>query len=217
MWIVVDNGSEFDKVTVLFGGDATKARVSEVTFMQQRTSYAGRSRFFPTQEENISLAQEENTSSAQEEKTSSAQEENTSSAKKEKTSSVGLVRGHADKRRKQALYREGDLVWIHLRKECFSTWRFRNLKPRGYGPFSILKMINDNAYKIELPGHYNVSATFNVVYLSPYKGNSDDEPDSGSSHFQEGEDDADAVNERVNVTNTLGTYFSATNFCGRLG
>ncbi|GJU51340.1 RNA-directed DNA polymerase [Tanacetum coccineum] len=49
--------------------------------------------------------------------------------------------------------------------------------------------------------------------LSPYKEDSDDEPDSGSSLFQEGEDDADTVNERVNVTNTLGAYFAATNFC----
>nr|GEU53725.1 reverse transcriptase domain-containing protein [Tanacetum cinerariifolium] len=53
--------------------------------------------------------------------------------------------------------------------------------------------------------------------FSPYKGDSDDEPDSGSSLFQEGDDDADAVNEQVNVTNTLGAYFSATNFCGGLG
>nr|GFC96109.1 reverse transcriptase domain-containing protein [Tanacetum cinerariifolium] len=57
------------------------------------------------------------------------------------------------------------------------------------------KQINDNAYKIELPGHYNVFATFNVAYLSPYIEDSDDEPDSWSSLFQEGEDDADAVNE----------------------
>ncbi|GKC29259.1 hypothetical protein Tco_1036553, partial [Tanacetum coccineum] len=53
--------------------------------------------------------------------------------------------------------------------------------------------------------------------LSPYKGDSDDDPDSGSSLFQEGEDDADAINERVNLTNTLDAYFAATNFCGGLG
>ncbi|GJS14623.1 RNA-directed DNA polymerase [Tanacetum coccineum] len=123
---------------------------------------------------------------------------------------------HADKRQKHVLYREGDLVWIHLRKERFLAWRFGKLKPRGDGPFRVLKKINDNAYKIELPGHYNVFATFNVADLSPYKGDSDDEPDSWSSLFQEGEDDADAVNERVNVTNTLGAYFVATNFCGGL-
>ncbi|GKB18628.1 RNA-directed DNA polymerase, partial [Tanacetum coccineum] len=87
---------------------------------------------------------------------------------------------HADKRRKQVLYREGDLVWIHLRKERFPAGRFEKLKPRGDGPFRVLKKINDNAYKIELPGHYNVSATFNVPDLSPYKGDSDDELDSWS-------------------------------------
>ncbi|GJY25953.1 RNA-directed DNA polymerase [Tanacetum coccineum] len=124
---------------------------------------------------------------------------------------------HVDKRRKQVLYREGDLVWIHLRKERFSAGRFGKLKPRGDGPFRVLKKINDNAYKIELPSHYNVSATFSVADLSPYKGDSDDEPNSWSSLFQEGEDDADAVNERVNVTNTFGAYFAAINFCGGLG
>ncbi|GJY07055.1 RNA-directed DNA polymerase [Tanacetum coccineum] len=35
--------------------------------------------------------------------------------------------------------------------------------------------------------------------LSSYKGDSDDEPESWSSLFQEGEDDTDAANERVNV------------------
>nr|GEY92927.1 transposon Ty3-I Gag-Pol polyprotein [Tanacetum cinerariifolium] len=67
--------------------------------------------------------------------------------------------------------------------------------------------INDKTYKIKLPGHYNVSATFNVADLLPYKEDSDNEPDSGSSLFQEGEDDADAVNKRVNATNTLSAYF----------
>ncbi|GJT89507.1 RNA-directed DNA polymerase [Tanacetum coccineum] len=89
----------------------------------------------------------------------------------------------ADQRCKQILYREGDLVWIHLRKERFLARRFGKLKPRGDGPFRVLKKINDNAYNIEFPGHYNVSATFNVADLSPYKGDSDDEPDSGSRVF----------------------------------
>nr|GEU96911.1 hypothetical protein [Tanacetum cinerariifolium] len=89
-------------------------------------------------------------------------------------------------------------------------------KHRG-GPFRVLKKINDNAYKIELPDHYNVSATFDVADLSPYKRDGDDEPDLRSSFFQEREDDANAVNERINVTNTLNAYFTATNFCGGLG
>nr|GEV95417.1 bifunctional riboflavin biosynthesis protein RIBA 1, chloroplastic-like [Tanacetum cinerariifolium] len=75
--------------------------------------------------------------------------------------------------------------------------RFEKLKPRGDGLFCVLKKINNNAYKIKLPGHYNVFATFNVVDLSQYKGDSDDDPDSESSLFQEREDDADAVNEAM--------------------
>ena len=73
-----------------------------------------------------------------------------------------------DKRRKKVVFKEGDLVWIRLGKECFSPGRFGKLQARADGPFRVLKKINDNAYKIELPGEYNVSATFNVADLSPY-------------------------------------------------
>ncbi|GKV29618.1 hypothetical protein SLEP1_g38525 [Rubroshorea leprosula] len=48
---------------------------------------------------------------------------------------------HHDKHRKKVVYKEGD--WI-------------------------VEEINDNAYKIKLPGDYGVSATFNVADLSPY-------------------------------------------------
>ncbi|GKU97098.1 hypothetical protein SLEP1_g10278 [Rubroshorea leprosula] len=53
------------------------------------------------------------------------------------------------------------------------TIRFPNrpnvkLSPRADGPFKIVEKINDNAYKIKLQGDYGVSATFNVVDLSPY-------------------------------------------------
>ncbi|GJS64045.1 hypothetical protein Tco_0678609 [Tanacetum coccineum] len=105
------------------------------------------------------------------------------------------------------------IIWHNKQsKEHADKRRFGKLKPRRDGPFRVLKKINDNAYKIELPGHYNVSATFNVADLSPYKGDSDNESDSGSSLFQEGEDDADVVNERVNVTNTLDAYFVRQNY-----
>jgi len=40
---------------------------------------------------------------------------------------------------------------------------------RADGPFEILECINDNAYKVDLPGDYGVSATFNVADLSPYE------------------------------------------------
>ncbi|GJX55951.1 retrotransposon protein, putative, ty1-copia subclass [Tanacetum coccineum] len=68
---------------------------------------------------------------------------------------------------------------------------FRGFNERADGPFRILKKINDNAYKVELPGHYGVSSTFNVADLSPYTPDADFDDDSGSSRFLEGEDDTD--------------------------
>ncbi|GKF29656.1 hypothetical protein Tco_0095998, partial [Tanacetum coccineum] len=89
-----------------------------------------------------------------------------------------------------------DLVWIRLGKERFPVGRFGKLQPRADGPFRVLKRINDNAYKIDLPGTYNVSATFNVADLSPYVTDSEDdkdeenhdvEQDSRANLFQAGE------------------------------
>ncbi|GJY27448.1 reverse transcriptase domain-containing protein [Tanacetum coccineum] len=64
-------------------------------------------------------------------------------------------------------------------KERFPAGRFSKLQARSDGPFQVLQRINDNAYKIELPGEYNVSGTFNVADLSPYV--TDDE----SGEFEE--------------------------------
>ena len=55
-----------------------------------------------------------------------------------------------------------------MRKERFPTRGRYKLHPRGDGPFEVLKMINDNAYKLDLLGEYNISVTFNVSDLSPF-------------------------------------------------
>jgi hypothetical protein len=74
-------------------------------------------------------------------------------------------------KKKERIFQEGDLVWIHLRKERFPHERNSKLKPRGDGPFKVLKRINDNAYVIDIPtSKYLVSNTFNVSDLSPYHG-----------------------------------------------
>ena len=61
------------------------------------------------------------------------------------------------------------------------------LQPRGDGPFQVLERINDNAYKIDLPGEYSVSATFNVADLTLF----DTDFDSRLNPFEERGDDAD--------------------------
>ena len=37
----------------------------------------------------------------------------------------------------------------------------------------MLERINDNAYKLDLPGEYNVSASFNVADLTPFDADSE--------------------------------------------
>ena len=55
-----------------------------------------------------------------------------------------------------------------MRKERFSACRRSKLHPKGDGPFQVLERINDNAYKLDLPGEYNISVTFKVSDLSPF-------------------------------------------------
>lgn len=59
-------------------------------------------------------------------------------------------------------------MWIHLWNERFPPSPYKELKPRVDGPFKVLERITENAYKIEVPDDYNISATFNVANLSPY-------------------------------------------------
>ncbi|XP_078171373.1 uncharacterized protein LOC144565481 [Carex rostrata] len=76
----------------------------------------------------------------------------------------------ANKHHKAQIFKEGGLVWVHLSKEHFPPCRNAKLKQGGDGPFMIVWCLGDNAYKVELPGDYGVSATFNVKDLQPYYG-----------------------------------------------
>ncbi|KAG8481073.1 hypothetical protein CXB51_025807 [Gossypium anomalum] len=58
----------------------------------------------------------------------------------------------ANKGRRQVIFEPGDWVWVHMRKERFPAQRKSNLLPRGDGPFQVLERINDNSYKLDLPG-----------------------------------------------------------------
>ena len=68
-----------------------------------------------------------------------------------------------------------------MRKERFPACRQSKLHPRGDGPFQVLERINDNAYKLDLLGEYNINATFNVSDLSPF----DVGDDSRTNPFEE--------------------------------
>jgi hypothetical protein len=95
-----------------------------------------------------------------------------------------------NKGRKEVKLETSDLVWLHLRKDRFPELRKSKLMPRAAGPFKIIEKINDNAYKLELPPEFGVSPTFNIADLKPYLGE-EDELESRTTPFQEGEDDED--------------------------
>ena len=78
-----------------------------------------------------------------------------------------------------------------MRKERFLEQRRSKLLPYGDGPFQVLARINDNAYKIDLPGKYSVSASFNVSDLSPF----DAGYDLRANPFQEEENDGNVLKE----------------------
>ena len=61
---------------------------------------------------------------------------------------------YANKGRKNVTFEPGGWVWVNFRKERFPSQRKSKFMPRGDGPFQVLARINDNAYKIDLPGEY---------------------------------------------------------------
>jgi hypothetical protein len=71
-------------------------------------------------------------------------------------------------------FEPGDLVWIHISKARFPSKRKSKLMPRVDGPFRIIEKVNDNAYKVDLPSDYNVSAIFNVKDVTLYLDDIDD-------------------------------------------
>ncbi|GKV34686.1 hypothetical protein SLEP1_g43038 [Rubroshorea leprosula] len=74
----------------------------------------------------------------------------------------------ANKGRSKLVFEPRDWVWLHMRKERFPAQRCFKLLLRGDGLFQVLERIINNAYKLDLPGEYNVSATFNVTDSSPF-------------------------------------------------
>jgi len=86
------------------------------------------------------------------------------------------------------VFEPGDWVWVHMRKERFPKQRKSKLQPRGDGPFQVLERFNDNAYKIDIPGEYGVSSSFNVADLTPFVAGGDFE-DLRANAFQEGGND----------------------------
>ncbi|KAA3477512.1 Transposon Ty3-I Gag-Pol polyprotein [Gossypium australe] len=77
------------------------------------------------------------------------------------------------------------IEFAYNRSERFPAQRRSKLLSRGDGPFQVLEGINENSYKLDLPGEYNISTSFNVLDLSPF----DVDFNLRISRFEEGGND----------------------------
>ena len=53
---------------------------------------------------------------------------------------------------------------------------YAKLAKRYYGPFQVLKPINETAYKLKLPRTWLIQNAFHVSLLKPYKGDPPTDP-----------------------------------------
>jgi hypothetical protein len=83
---------------------------------------------------------------------------------------------------------------------------------RAEGPFKVLKNINENAYKLDLPIIFEVSPTFNITDLKPYLGE-EDEPESRMTKMQEGEDDDDINTSDTSTHNQIASLTTQARAC----
>ena len=97
------------------------------------------------------------------------------SVKNQKENQTKVYSTKGNRGRKKLVLNEGDWVWLHLRKDKFPTKRKSKLSPRGNGPFQVLDMINNNAYRLDLPKEYAVNTTFNISDLIPFAGRANTE------------------------------------------
>lgn len=76
-----------------------------------------------------------------------------------------MARFHDAHRGKKTVFEVGDKVWLDLRN-IKTTRPTKKLDDRWFGPFPIIEVISDNAYKLQLtPPFARVHPVFNITLL----------------------------------------------------
>lgn len=88
-----------------------------------------------------------------------------------------------NKVRKRIVLELGEWVECIFAKIDSSLIGRKKLIISGDGPFHVLEILNDNAYKIDLPLEYQFHNTFNVCDLSPFSTPDNDDPSNLRTNF----------------------------------
>ncbi|MCO5577086.1 hypothetical protein L7F22_030908 [Adiantum nelumboides] len=82
---------------------------------------------------------------------------------------------YADKDRSERTFKLGDRVFLRVKpkQSYLSLGKLKKLSPRYCGPYEIVKVISDQAYKLRLPPNLKVHDVFYVSLLKPYVPNPD--------------------------------------------
>lgn len=75
---------------------------------------------------------------------------------------------YVDQRRVERSFQEGDMVYVRLQPYKQSSLKksgSKKLKPCFYGPFKVLRKIDEVAYALELPNESSIHNVFHVPCL----------------------------------------------------
>ncbi|OUT21674.1 hypothetical protein CAS74_003800 [Pichia kudriavzevii] len=82
----------------------------------------------------------------------------------------GRQEKHHNRKRRYFEYKVGDLVLVH--RDAFGVnIRYTKIQPVWYGPYRLVKKINDNAYEVDLPVINLKDRESNVQWIKYYKEN----------------------------------------------
>ncbi|MCO5573242.1 hypothetical protein L7F22_027011 [Adiantum nelumboides] len=77
---------------------------------------------------------------------------------------------YADQKRSYRKFKQGDKVFLRVRpkRSNLSLGKFKKLSPRYCGPYEVIKVLSDQAYKLKLPEHIKVHDVFHINLLKLY-------------------------------------------------